>query len=106
MTIEQLNKIIANANLKTIERDLAEAGFMDCKKDEALKKISVYNIVTAQRDRAKSGFDRKGYEYAADIYHGVKGYEQYQFVVVELLKPIKRGSDIISTAKMLIYATK
>ena len=104
MTIEQLNDIIAKANLKAIEGALKKAGFKDCKKDGKLRHASLYDITQAPYESTKSAYDSKGCEYVGELCHDVKGLEQYQFVIVELLKPVGHGSDIISTAKMLVYA--
>lgn len=104
MTIEQLKNIIKTANLGTIERSLKKAGFKDCKRDKELRNASLYDIAQAPYERTESAYDSKGYEYIGDLCHDAKGLERYQFVIVQLLKPVKRGSDIISTAKMLIYA--
>ena len=104
MTIEQLTNIIKKANLKAIKRELKKAGFKDCKWDRKLRNASVCDIAQAPYERTESAFDNKGKEYIGDLCHNVKNLEQYQFVIVQLLKPVGRGSDIISTAKMLIYA--
>ena len=69
-----------------------------------MRNASLYDIAQASYERTESAYDSKGYEYIGDLCHDAKGLEQYQFVIVQLLKPVKRGSDIISTAKMLIYA--
>ena len=80
------------------------AGFTDCKKSDTLKKASLYDIAKAPHERTATALDSKGYEYIGDLCYSVKGLEQYQFIIVQLLKPVKRGSDISSTSKMLIYA--
>ena len=104
MTIEELDKVIKQANLRKIKKALKAAGFIDCKRSKALRHASLYHIATAHYERTPYYLDRKGNEYIGDLCQDVKDYEQYEFVVVQFLAQFKRGCKGLSTKKMLIYA--
>lgn len=105
IAINELDRIMELRNLRKIEKALKAAGFIDCKKDKTLRKTSLVTIIQTGTCQ-KTGYrpDGKGNEYTGSHYHNVKGYEQYEFVIVQLLAPYKRGYEDISTKKMLIYA--
>lgn len=104
MKIEELNEIVKKANLREIKKALKTAGFIDCKKDKTLRHASLYYIAIAPHEKTFYFPDGKGNEYVADLCHEVKDYEQYEFVIVQLLAPFKRECEDLSTKKMLIYA--
>ena len=105
MKIEELNEIVKKANLREIKKALKAEGFMDCKRDKALRHASLYDIAMAPFGNTTPYFpDGKGNEYNGDLIYNVKGYERYEFVIVQLLAPFKRGCEDLSTKKMLIYA--
>ena len=97
MKIEELNEIMKKANLRKIKKALKAEGLIDCKRDKTLRHASLY-------DNTPHFSDGKGNEYNGNLKHNVKGYEQYEFVIVQLLAPFKRGCENLSTKKMLIYA--
>lgn len=105
MTSEELSEILKLQNLRKIARALRSQGFINCKTHAKLKKASFYDIVTAPYEEADPSKDAALMtEYCGNICHDVKGLENYQFVIVEMLAPVKPDSDIISTQKILIYA--
>ncbi len=104
MKIEQLNEIVKLVNLRKIKSKLKKAGYIDCKRDKVLGHASLYDIANAPQDETPYFPDGKGNEYNGILCHNVKGFEQYEFVVVQLLAPFKRGCEDLSTKKMLIFA--
>lgn len=106
MNIEELSEIVKKANLRAIRRGLRAAGFRNCKWSWKLCKASLYAIAKAPYEKTPYFPDGKGNEYVADLCRDVKDYEQYVFVIVQLLAPYKRGCDDLSTKKMPIYAKK
>ena len=104
MTLEKLGDILALQNLRKIQRALLRDGFTNCKTHPKLKKASLYDIVKAPYEETSSTKTDGVTEYYGMLCHDVKDFENYQFVIVEMLAPVKPGSDIIFTQKMLIYA--
>lgn len=106
MTTKELSKILTLKSCFKIGCALALKGYTDCKSDKKLQKASLYDICIADRECATSSFAPHNREYMGEIYRGVKGFDEYEFVVVELLGPVKPGSETIFTQKILIYAKK
>lgn len=106
MNIEQLNEIVKQTNLKTIKKELRAAGFCNCKLSLRLRRASLYDIAMAPYEKTADFSDGNGNEYNGNLIHNVKGFEQYEFVIVQLLAPFKRGCEDLSTKKMLIYARR
>lgn len=105
MKIEELNEIMKKTNLRETKKDLKAAGFVNCKRDKTLRRVSLYDIAMAPFGDTTPYFpDGKGNEYNGNLIYNVKGYERYEFVIVQLLAPFKRGCEDLSTKKMLIYA--
>lgn len=104
MDIEQLSEIVKKVNLRKIKKSLKAAGFRNCKSDVKLRHASLYEIAIAPYEETPYFPDGKGNEYNGQVCHGVKGYEEYEFVVVQFLAPFKRGCEDLSTKKMLIFA--
>ena len=104
MKIEELNESMKKANLRKIKKALKAEGLIDCKRDKTLRHASLYDIANAPYENTPHFSDGKGNEYNGNLIHNVKGYEQYEFVIVQLLAPFKRGCENLSTKKMLIYA--
>lgn len=104
MQIEQFNEIIKKADLREIKKALKAEGFIDCKRSRVLKHASLYAIAKAPYEQTAYFTDGKGNEYTGNLCRNVKGHEQYEFVIVELLAPFKRGCEDLSTKKLLIYA--
>ncbi len=104
MKIEELNEIVKKANLRDVKRALKAAGFCNCKWSVRLRRASLYDIATAPYEKTPYFPDAKGNEYVGDLCRNVKGYEGYEFVILQVLAPYKRGCEDLSTKKMLIYA--
>ena len=106
MKIEQLNEIVKQANTRKIARALRQANFRNCKLDRRLRKASLCDIAAAPYEETPYYSDGKGTEYVGDLCRDVRGYEQHEFIIVQVLSPIKRESEVLSTTKILIYARK
>ena len=104
MKIEELNEIVKKTNLYDIKRAFKAAGLCNCKLNRRLRRVSLYDIAMAPYEETLYFPDGKGNEYNRNLIRGVKGYEQYEFVIVQFLAPFKRGCEDLSTKKMLIYA--
>lgn len=104
MNIEELTEIVKKTNLREIKRSLKAAGFISCKLNLRLRRASLYDIATAPYEKTPYSPDGKGNEYVGDLCRNVKGYERYEFVILQFLAPYKRGGEDLSTKKMLVYA--
>ena len=104
METEQLGEIVKRAKLREIAKTLKEAGYINCVRDRALKRASLYDIAVASCGETPYCADEKGNEYIGTICRQVKGYEQYEFIIVEQLSKIRPDRDDLFTKKMLIYA--
>ena len=104
MDMEQFCAIVEQANIRAIKKSLKQAGFVDCKKDKVLRHASLYSIAKAPYEKTAYFPDGKGNEYNGNLIHGVKDFEQYEFMIVQFLAPYKRGCEDLSTKKMLIFA--
>lgn len=106
MKIEELNEIVKKANLREIKKALKAAGFCNCKLNLQLRRASLYDIAMAPYEKTPYFPDGNGNEYVGDLCRNVKGYEQYEFVILQFLAPYKRDCEDLSTKKMLIYARR
>ena len=105
MTIEELDGIVKLRNLRKIEKALKAAGFIDCKTDETLKHVNLVPVIQSKFYQKTNDYPAGKYKkYTGSLHRDVQGWERYEFVLVQFLKPVRRGSDIISTAEMLVYA--
>ncbi len=104
MQSEELCEILKCAKLSKIARALKGAGYKDCKRDRLLKRASLYDIVIAQCDETPYFADERGNEFIGTICRNAKGYEKYEFIIVEQLSKIRPNCDDLFTKKMLIYA--
>ena len=103
MKIEQLTQIIKQANLRAIRKVLVAEGFRECKRDKALRRMPLHRIEAAPHEKTLYFPDSKGNEYLGDLCRRVKGFEQYEFVIVRLLAPFEHGVPR-PEKKILIYA--
>ncbi len=104
MKIEELNEIVKQMNLRKIKKALKAKGYINCQWNRKLRHASLYDIAMAPYEETPYFSDGKGNEYNGNLIHDVKGNEQYEFVIVQLLAPFKRGCEDLSTKKILIYA--
>ena len=110
MTLEQLTEIIRTADKKAITRQLRELGYTYCNKDKKLGKVGIVELVQAIKYETDD-FDDTQHKH---LYNGricgtVKGYENYEFVFVNVydIKPSTDPFDDEETAiqtAMHIYA--
>lgn len=85
MTLEQLTEIIRTADKKTIIRQLRELGYFDCKKHKELRKLPIETLFKGKFEETDTFSDRKGKRtYQGAIFTQVKGYEQFEFLVVNI----------------------
>ena len=85
MTLEQLTEIIRTADKKAITRQLRELGYIDCKKHKQYKHISLVDLFKGNDIETDEYPDSKGKRtYQGGIFTQVKGYEQYEFIIVNI----------------------
>lgn len=104
MDIEQISEIVKRANLRAIAKGLKKAGYKNCVRDRLLRRASLCDIAAAGCGETPYFSDGRGNEFIGTLCRSAKGYERYEFIIVEQLSPIKRGCDDLFTKKMLIYA--
>ncbi len=106
MDLVTLQAIVNEANLRAIKKALKAAGFADCRRDRKLRRASLYDIATAPYEKTAYISDGKGNEYSGELCRDVKGYESYEFVLIQQLSPYRRGGEDLSTKRLLIYSKK
>lgn len=85
MTPEQLTEIIRTADTKSITGQLKELGYIDCKKHKQLRKLSVETLFKGLLEETETFPDSKNDRtYQGGIFTQVKGYEQLEFIVVNI----------------------
>ena len=85
MTPERLTKIIRAADQKAITKQLKELGYIFCNKDKELRKLSIKTLFKGKFEETDTFLDRKGKRtYQGAIFTQVKGYEQFEFLVVNI----------------------
>ena len=112
MKIEQLDEIIKTANKHDISNRLKELGYVFCNNDRKLGKLSIIELIRAIKYETED-FDDKQHKhlYNGRICETVKGYENYEFVIVNVydIKMSTNPFDCTETAiqtEMLIWAKK
>ena len=110
MTIEQLTDIIRTADPKAIDTVLRKLGYTYCNKHKTLGKVGIVELVNAIKYKTDD-FADAGHKhlYSGRICGTVKGYENYEFVYVNVydIKPFTNPFDEDETAiqtAMHIYA--
>ena len=85
MAPEQLTEIIRTADTKSITRQLKELGYIDCKKHKQLRKLSIETLFKGTLEETETFPDSKNNRtYQGAIFTQVKGYEQLEFIVVNI----------------------
>lgn len=85
MKIEQLTEIIRTADKKTITKQLKELGYLDCKKHKELRNLSIETLFKGNLEETDTFPDGKNKRtYQGGIFTQVKGYEQLEFVIVNI----------------------
>lgn len=85
MTPEQLTNIIKTAAKKKITKQLKELGYIDCKKDKKLRNLSIETLFKGELEETKTfpaGNNKRTYQ--GGIFTQVKGYEQLEFIIVNI----------------------
>ncbi len=85
MNTEQLTQIVKTADKKAISNQLKELGYIDCKKHKEYSKISLTTLFDGDLQETEEYSDSKGKRrYQGGIITQVKGYEQLEFVLVNI----------------------
>ena len=85
MKIEQLTEIIRTADKKAITKQLKELGYIDCKKDKKLRYLSIETLFKGKLEETETFPDSKDKRtYQGGIFTQVKGYEQLEFIIVNI----------------------
>ena len=102
MTIQQLTEIIRIADKKAITKQLKELGYVDCKKDKELRHLSLVNLFEGELEETDTFSDDKNkFTYEGAILTQVKGYEQLEFVIVNI-----NNSKKVFPVDLLIWTQK
>lgn len=85
MTLPQLTEIIRTADKKAITKQLKELGYIDCKKDKQLRYLSIETLFKGNLEETDTFPDSKNKRtYQGGIFTQVKGYEQLEFIIVNI----------------------
>ena len=85
MTLEQLTEIIRTADQKAITKQLRGLGYFDCKKHKELRKLPIETLFKGNLEETATFPDNKGKRtYQGGIFTQVKGYEQLEFIIVNI----------------------
>lgn len=85
MTLPQLTTIIRTADEKAIKSELKRLGHIDCAKHKQYKHISLTDLFNGDLQETDDYPDNKGKRtYQGGIFTAVKGYEQLEFVIVNI----------------------
>lgn len=85
MTLPKLTTIISAANEKAIKSELKRLGYTDCAKHKQYKYISLADLFNGDLQETDDFADSKGKRtYQGGIFTNVKGYEQLEFVIVNI----------------------
>ena len=102
MTIQQLTEIIRIADKKAIIKQLKELGYVDCKKDKELRNLSLVKLFEGELEETDTFSDAKNkFTYEGAIFTQVKGYEQLEFVIVNI-----NDSKKVFPVDLLIWTQK
>ena len=85
MTLEQLTEIIRTVDQKTITKRLHGLSYTFCNKDKKLQKLPIETLFKGEIVETETFPDRKSKRtYQGGIFTQVQGYEQFEFVVVNV----------------------
>lgn len=85
MTLTELTNIIRKADEKAIKSELKRLGYIDCAKHKQYKHISLTDLFNGDLQETDDYPDSKGKRtYQGGIFTAVKGYEQLEFVIVNI----------------------
>ena len=85
MTITELTDIIKIAEKKQITKQLIEHGYFDCKKHKKLHNLSLETLFKGNLEETETfPNDNDKRTYQGGIFTQVKGYEQIEFIIVNI----------------------
>ncbi len=85
MKLTQLTEIVKTANKKAIIKALKELGYIDCKKHKELRHLNLEPLFKGEMQNTETFPDMKGKRtYEGGIFTQVKGYEQLEFIIVNI----------------------
>lgn len=93
MTLDELTTIIRTADKTAISERLKQLGYIYCNKDKRLGKVGIVELVNAIKHETEDFTDSEHkHLYNGRICYGVKGFEQFEFVLVNVFD-IKPSTD-------------
>lgn len=85
MTITELTAIIKIAEKKLITKQLGKYGYINCKKHKELCELSLETLFKGNLEETETFPDDKDKRtYQGGIFTQVKGYEQIEFIIVNI----------------------
>ena len=87
LTIERLNEIISLMDLEKIKTEIEKAGYR-CASKHGKFEFDLIEIIKNERTTATDDYEDTfdDYSYFAEVYDGIKGYEEYTFIAVTQLQ--------------------
>ena len=85
MKLTELTNIIKKKKKKAIKNELKGLGYINCEKHKQYKYISIVDLFKGNSQETEEYFDSKGKRtYQGGIFTQVKGYEQLEFIVINI----------------------
>lgn len=85
MTLKQLTEIIRTADEQHITEELQRLGYIDCKTHPTYTHISLVDLFNGELKETKFFKNKQtGHKISGGITTGVKGYEQLEFVLINI----------------------
>lgn len=85
MTLPELTNIIRTADEKAIKSELKRLSYIDCAKHKEYKHISLTDLFNGDLQETDDYPDSRGKRtYQGGIFTTVKGYEQLEFIIVNI----------------------
>lgn len=85
MKLKQLIEIIKTANENAIKSELNRLGYINCARHKQYKRISLTDLFNGDLQETDDYADNKGNRtYQGGIFTQVKGYEQLEFIIVNI----------------------
>lgn len=106
MELERLTEIIKTTKAGVIKKSLKKLGYIDCAKDKEMRHINLCDIMGGEAVTTEVFPTANGKrEFYGDICTKVKGYEDLEFVIVNINK-IYKDKDLSFPYKMFAFAKK